>query len=450
MGFKRFSILIGARTALIMLNLLALTFLIFKPGYHAASVMAVLILILQCYSIVKFTARTNAELVRFLEAARHADYSQRFELSGLGAGFAELGKAFADILQGFQSARQQQEEKLRHLKAVIEHVPVPLISIKQTGQLTLWNNAARRLFGKGRIVRIDDLGQFGPEFVFNLTGIKAGERRLVAFQADNMTQQLSVSMTEVIVAKEQEKLFSLQDIQNELDTSQLQAWQDLVKVLTHEIMNSITPVASLAKTAVDLVADTKEQVGEQPEIQSHLDDIASAVNTVARRSEGLMTFVGSYRKLTRLPAPVKTSLKISELFKQVIEITKQDKDSANIEFIYQVEPSELTMDADRAMLEQVLINLVKNAQQATQHVEQASITLNAGLNRRGHVVIDIADNGLGIDDDMKGKIFIPFFTTKKEGSGVGLALTRQVMNSHGGTVKVSTSSTGGALFSLVF
>jgi two-component system nitrogen regulation sensor histidine kinase NtrY len=450
MGFKRFSILIGARTALIMLNLLALTFLIFKPGYHAASVMAVLILILQCYSIVKFTARTNAELVRFLEAARHADYSQRFELSGLGAGFAELGKAFADILQGFQSARQQQEEKLRHLKAVIEHVPVPLISIKQTGQLTLWNNAARRLFGKGRIVRIDDLGQFGPEFVFNLTGIKAGERRLVAFQADNMTQQLSVSMTEVIVAKEQEKLFSLQDIQNELDTSQLQAWQDLVKVLTHEIMNSITPVASLAKTAVDLVADTKEQVGEQPEIQSHLDDIASAVNTVARRSEGLMTFVGSYRKLTRLPAPVKTSLKISELFKQVIEITKQDKDSANIEFAYEVEPSELKMDADRAMLEQVLINLVKNAQQATQHVEQASITLNAGLNRRGHVVIDIADNGLGIDDDMKSKIFIPFFTTKKEGSGVGLALTRQVMNSHGGTVKVSTSSTGGALFSLVF
>lgn len=450
MGFKRFSILIGARTALIMLNLLALTYLIFEPGYHAATVMAVLILILQCYSVVKFTARTNAELVRFLEAAKHADYSQRFELSGLGAGFAELGEAFAGILQGFQSARQQQEEKLRHLKAVIEHVPVPLISIKQSGQLTLWNNAARRLFGKGRIVRIADLAQFGPEFVFNLTGIKAGERRLVAFQADNMAQQLSVSMTEVIVATEQEKLFSLQDIQNELDTSQLQAWQDLVKVLTHEIMNSITPVASLAKTAVDLVADTKDQVGEQPEIQSHLDDIASAVNTVARRSEGLMTFVGSYRKLTRLPAPVKKPLKIAELFKQVVEIIKQDKDSTNIEFAYEVEPSELKMDADRAMLEQVLINLVKNAQQATQHVEQARISLNAGLNRRGHVVIDIADNGFGVDDDMKSKIFIPFFTTKKEGSGVGLALTRQVMNSHGGTVKVATSNTGGALFSLVF
>ena len=388
--------------------------------------------------------------MRFLEAARFADYSQRFDLSGLGAGFAELGEAFADILQRFQLNRQQQEERLRHLKVVVEHVPVPLISIKQSGQLTLWNNAARRLFGSARIVRVEDLDQFGREFVYQLTSIKAGERRLVAFHVDDMAHQLSVSMTDVIVAGEQEKLLSLQDIQNELDASQLQAWQDLVKVLTHEIMNSITPVASLAKTAVDLVADTKHQVGEQPEIQSHLDDIASAVTTVARRSEGLMTFVGSYRKLTSLPALNKTSLRVSELFEQVVKIIEQDEQSARVSFTYQVEPSELKMDADRAMLEQMLINLVKNAQQATQQVEQPTIQLNASLNRRGHVVIDIADNGFGIDDEMKSKIFIPFFTTKKEGSGVGLALTRQVMNAHGGTVKVTTSKDGGALFSLVF
>lgn len=450
MGFNRFSILISVRTVLIMLNLLLLTYLMFKPGYHAATLATILLLIFQCYSIVKFTTRTNAELVRFLEAARFADYSQRFDLSGLGAGFAELGEAFADILQRFQLNRQQQEERLRHLKVVVEHVPVPLISIKQSGQLTLWNNAARRLFGSARIVRVEDLDQFGREFVYQLTSIKAGERRLVAFHVDDMAHQLSVSMTDVIVAGEQEKLLSLQDIQNELDASQLQAWQDLVKVLTHEIMNSITPVASLAKTAVDLVADTKHQVGEQPEIQSHLDDIASAVTTVARRSEGLMTFVGSYRKLTSLPALNKTSLRVSELFEQVVKIIEQDEQSARVSFTYQVEPSELKMDADRAMLEQMLINLVKNAQQATQQVEQPTIQLNASLNRRGHVVIDIADNGFGIDDEMKSKIFIPFFTTKKEGSGVGLALTRQVMNAHGGTVKVTTSKDGGALFSLVF
>jgi nitrogen fixation/metabolism regulation signal transduction histidine kinase len=450
MGFKQFSLLIAVRTILIMLNLLALTYLLFIPGYHAATLALVLLLIWQCFSIVKFIARTNAELVRFLEAARHADYSQRFDLSELGSGFGELGETFSDILQRFQLNRQQQEEKLRHLKAVVEHVPVPLISIKQEGQITLWNNASRRLFGSGRIVRIEDFEQFGDDFAHHLISMKAGEKRLVAFQADDMTHQLSVSATDVIVAAEQEKLISLQDIQNELDASQMQAWQDLVKVLTHEIMNSITPVASLAKTAVDLVADTKQQAGDQPELQTQLDDIASAVTTVARRSEGLTKFVGSYRKLTSLPPPNKTSLQIIEVFKQVMDIAKQDTQSTQVNFTYHVEPSTLRMDADRTMLEQILINLLKNAQQATQNLAHPVITLNAELNRRGHVVIDIADNGHGIDDETQTKIFIPFFTTKKQGSGVGLALTRQVMNAHGGTVKVTTSKAGGALFSLVF
>jgi nitrogen fixation/metabolism regulation signal transduction histidine kinase len=450
MGFKRFSLLIGIRTSLIMLSLLVLTFFLYTPGYHAASIAMVLLIVFQCYSVVKFTARTNAELLRFLEAAKHADYSQRFDLSSLDAGFAELGDAFADILKRFQSARQQQEEKLRHLKAVVEHVPVPLISIQEDEQLTLWNNAARRLFGSAQIVRTQDLHKFGDELVEHLSNMSAGDRRLVAFQVDKMTLQLSVSMTDVIVAGKHEKLYSLQDIQNELDASQMEAWQDLVKVLTHEIMNSITPVTSLARTAVDIVADTKEQAGDQANLQASLNDIAHAVTTVARRSEGLMTFVGSYRKLTSLPQPNKSTFKIHELFEQVLEITKQNSLSANTNFMINVEPSELQMSADKAMLEQILINLLKNALQAAHTKAEPTISITASLNRRGHVVIDVEDNGTGIDKETQNKIFIPFFTTKKDGSGVGLALTKQVMNAHGGIVKMSTASTGGAHFSLVF
>jgi two-component system nitrogen regulation sensor histidine kinase NtrY len=450
MGFNTFSALIGLRTVLIMLTLLGLTYLIFTPGYHAAAIVLALILIFECYSVVKFITRTNAELVRFLDAARHADYSQRFELKGQGAGFSELGDAFADILKRFQNNRQKQEEKFRHIKAVVEHLPVPLISIKQNGSLKLWNNAARRLFGSSRIVTVKDLEQFGSDFVYHLTNIQAGERRLVSFQIDNMAHQLSVSMTDIIVGREQEKLLSLQDIQNELDANQVQAWQDLVRVLTHEIMNSITPVASLAKTAVDLVADTKEQVKDQPDVLEHLNDIASAVQTVARRSDGLMNFVGSYRKLTRLPPPKKVKLKVADCFAQVIEIIKQSDQKRAIQFIVNIEPSELEMSADPAMLEHILINLVKNSQQAMQYTESPTISMLASINRRGHLVIEIADNGPGIEDDVKSKIFVPFFTTKKEGSGVGLALTRQVMNAHGGTVKVANSDTDGALFTLIF
>jgi two-component system nitrogen regulation sensor histidine kinase NtrY len=450
MGFNTFSAVIGLRTVLIMLTLLVLTYLMVTPGYHAATIALMLVLIFECYSMVKFIVRTNAELVRFLEAARYADYSQRFELTALGAGFSELGDAFADILAGFQANRQKQEEKFRHVKAVVEHLPVPLISIKQDSTVKLWNNAARRLFGASRIATVNDLEQFGNDLVFHLTNIKAGERRLVSFQIDNMAHQLSVSMTDIIVGREEEKLLSLQDIQNELDANQLQAWQDLVRVLTHEIMNSITPVASLAKTAVDLVQDTKEQVKDQPDVLEQLSDIASAVQTVARRSDGLMKFVGSYRKLTRLPPPNRANCKVAECFAQVIEISKQADQKCDTQFRVNIEPSELELNADRAMLEQILINVVKNAQQAMQHTDSPIISIFAGINRRGHMVIEIADNGPGIDDDVKSKIFVPFFTTKKDGSGVGLALTRQVMNAHGGSIKVANSETGGALFTLVF
>lgn len=450
MGFSRFSILIGIRTTLIMLNLLVLSYLLLNPGYHAASVATILLLVVQCYGIVKFVSTTNTELVRFFEAAKHADYSQRFDLSRLGSGFVELGDAFSAILSNFQHVRYEREEELKHLKAVIEHVPVPLISIQQEGMITLWNNSARRLFGASRILRIDDLAQFGPEFEHQLTSIKAGERRLVDFKIDGMAHQLSLSMTDVNVAGKHERLLSLQDIQNELDANQMKAWQDLVRVLTHEIMNSITPVASLASTAVDLIDDTKSKVKGQPDVVEALNDVSSAVETVARRSGGLMNFVSSYRKLTSLPKPDKQRFKIKEKFDHVQRISMQNDESNSITYNVNVVPEELELFADLDMLEQILINLLKNAQQAVAKSEQPKIELNAYLNRRGHGVIEVCDNGGGISDDIANKIFVPFFTTKKNGSGVGLALARQVMNGHDGSIHVSPNETSGVTFRLIF
>lgn len=450
MGFSRFSFSIGIRTALIMFNLLVLTYLLLNPGYHAASVAATLVLVAQCYGIVKFVSTTNGELVRFFEAAKNADYSQRFDLSRLGSGFVELGNEFSAILSNFQHARQQREEQLKHLKAVIEHVPVPLISIQQDGMITLWNNSARRLFGVSRILRIDDLSQFGTEFEHQLTTIKAGERRLVDFKVDGMTHQLSLSMTDVHVAGRREKLLSLQDIQNELDASQMKAWQELVRVLTHEIMNSITPVASLAATAVDLIDDTKNKVSGQPDVMEALNDVSSAVETVARRSDGLINFVSSYRKLTSLPKLNKQRFKIKEKFDHVQQISMQNTESHSINYKVNVVPSELELFADQDMLEQILINLVKNAQQALVKSEHPQIELNAYLNRRGHAVLEVSDNGVGIAEDITNKIFIPFFTTKKNGSGVGLALARQIMNGHDGSIHVTPNESGGVTFRLIF
>ena len=450
MGFKKFSILLGGRLVFIMMALLLLTYLYTLPGYLASTVLIFGVVVVLAYEMIRFVSKTNAEITRFLDAARYADFGQRFNFHGLGAGFGELGDTFTDILKRFQDARAGQEEELRHLKALIEHVPAPLISVKAGGQLVLWNNAARRLFGSAHVTRLTDLGQFGAEFEKEVTDLKAGQRRLVTFEVEGIEQRITLAATQIIIGGHVERLISLQDIQSELDAAQLQAWQDLVRVLTHEIMNSITPVASLAKTAVDLVDDVASQVTDNPEVVEELADVKDAVNTVARRSDSLMQFVSSYRRLTRLPPPNKTTIRLDELFEHVAKLAAQHWPDKALSLMIKVDPSELDVQADRDMVEQVLINLLQNAEQALEGRERATVWLSGHLSRRGRVVIEVADNGPGIPADIAKKIFVPFFTTKREGSGVGLALTRQVMIAHGGAVSLAARNGGGAKFSLMF
>ncbi|PKG85136.1 histidine kinase [Colwellia sp. 75C3] len=470
MDFKRFSLLIAMRTILAMLTLIFLTQAVMHEGYHATVLLLTAVLVIQFFEIIRFISKTNAELVRFFDAVRHADFSQRFELKSLGTGFDELGSTFTDILKRIQAVRSNQEAELRHIKAVIEHVPVPLLSIDHKGKITLWNNSVRRLFGTNAVTHIDDMAKFNEDFPKKLQGILAGERTLVNITIDDMEHKLIISATEIITATNRETLLSMQDIQSELALAQLQAWQDLVSVLTHEIMNSITPVASLAKTAVDLVQDVQEKtqtlsaISEEipqklaEELSEELDDVLSAVKTVARRSDGLMQFVTSYRRLTRLPCPNKRTVSVATLFDHVSTLAKQNWQQSDIELTCSIVPQALDIHVDPDMIEQILLNLLLNAEHALAKVDRpieqqnlaSKIMLNAFLNVRGHVVIEVADNGKGIEDENMTQIFVPFFTTKKEGSGVGLALTRQVMLAHNGKVAVRNNSQGGATFSLTF
>lgn len=458
MDFKRFSLLIAIRTILAMLTLIFLTQAVMHEGYHATILLLSVVLIIQFFEITRFISKTNTELVRFFDAVRHADFSQRFELKSLGTGFEELGAIFTDILQRIQNVRSNQEAELRHIKAIIEHVPVPLLSIAPDGKVTLWNNSVRRLFGANAVTHIDDMAQFNEDFPKKLQGILAGERTLVNITIDDMEHKLIISATQITTAIQQETLLSMQDIQSELALAQLQAWQDLVSVLTHEIMNSITPVASLAKTAVDLVEDVQEKTQQLPaitdeareELAEELDDVLGAVKTVARRSDGLMQFVTSYRRLTRLPTPNKKIISIATLFSHVTTLAKHNWQKGNIELTTSIVPHALDIHVDVDMIEQILLNLLLNAEQALAQSLKPRISLHAFLNVRGHVVLEVTDNGKGIEEENMAQIFVPFFTTKKDGSGVGLALTRQVMLAHNGKVTGRNNDQGGATFSLTF
>jgi signal transduction histidine kinase len=314
----------------------------------------------------------------------------------------------------------------------------------------LQNNASRRLFGSSHVTHLRDLRQFGIAFHDAVADAVPGKRELVSFAIEGVEYRLTLATSENIVAGESNRLVSLQDIQNELDDTQSQAWQDLVRVLTHEIMNSITPVTSLAATATDLVSDMLKKSDAGIPIGEDLTDLREAVHTVARRSNSLLQFVHSYRQLKRLAPPEKKRVHIADLFDTVSRLAVAEWPESKAVLSQHVEPGELDVYADRDLLEPVVLNLLRNALQATVYIDKPVLELRGRLNRRGNVVIEVCDNGPGVPDDIAQKIFVPFFTTKPEGSGVGLALARQVMTAHGGFVRVSANDGGGAKFTLTF
>jgi nitrogen fixation/metabolism regulation signal transduction histidine kinase len=438
------------RLLLILFSLTGLSYVLVIQEYYASTMLLVIVVFVQAVELLKFTSKTNSELVRFLEAARYADYGQRFDFQDLGTGFGELGVAFSDILNRFQSVSTYEEKERLHLKALVEHVPVPLLSEYGDGRVTLWNHAARGLFGSESVTRVPDLARFGEKFVEQVTQLGVGERTIVLCEIDGLKQKYSLTASQVIIGGKMEKLMSLQNIQTELEAAQLQAWQDLVRVLTHEVMNSITPVISLAKTTVDLVDDVSDKIAATPELDDDMAKIRNAVQTVACRSDHLTQFIASYRQLTNLPEPDKRSIRLQKLLHGVVTLIMPAWESKDLALMTDIEPDYLEVIVDSGMVEQVLLNLLKNAEDALKNQRNAKVWLLAYRDGLGRIVVEVADNGPGVSIEISEKIFVPFYTTKRQGSGVGLALVRQIMMAHGGSIRLTPREGGGAKFTLFF
>jgi two-component system nitrogen regulation sensor histidine kinase NtrY len=450
MIFKRFLLFLMVRLVFVGLAMALALWLWLRPGMHSATLLALILLTVLVAELWRYVSRTNRDVARFLDAARYADYSQRFDFKKDGSGFDTLGQTFTEIIDRMRERGTDQEARLRGLRALVEHIPVPLMTLHADGSITLQNNAARRLFGAEHVTALRDLRKFGFSFASAVDSAVPGERQLVKFTVEGIEYHLTLAATEIVVASSIERLISLQDIQSELDATQAEAWEDLVRVLTHEIMNSITPVTSLAQTAADVVDDVIEKVSRGEPTADDLDDLRDAVSTVARRSNSLTQFVDSYRQITRLAPPERKRIPIAALFDEVMRLAVAECPQDNISFDSEVAPESLVVYADRDLLEPVLINLLRNAWQAVATVDEPSVRLKARMNRRNNVVIEVADNGPGIAEDVANKVFVPFFTTKEGGSGVGLALARQVMIAHGGFIRLGRNASGGATFSLTF
>lgn len=447
MGSRRFEFNVTVRVALLALSSMLLGVLLVSTDYLATTFLVGVAILIQVGGLLRAVTTTNREISRFLTAIAHSDFSQSFSMRGLGSAFDELGASFTTVLDRFRAARADTERHADYLNALVEHVPVALAAVFPDGRVELLNNAARRLVGYEDVnLRLAEGGTLADA----LRGLKAGDKTLLRTSGGNGPQQLTVVATQLTLGGEARLLVSMQNIGADLEATEVRAWQDLVRVLTHEMMNSLTPVSSLARTAQDALADLKGKVADTPDLADELDDAAQAISTVARRSDGLLRFVERYRQFTQVPQPQTQRLKLREMVDRMGVLMAPAMQERRIGFDAAVTPPGLEIVADPDLLDQVLINLLKNAVEAVGGQDGGAIRLSARLDEAGRAIVQVADNGPGIPPEIADKIFVPFFTTKREGSGVGLSLARQIMLAHGGSIAVETAPGAGTTFTLRF
>jgi nitrogen fixation/metabolism regulation signal transduction histidine kinase len=451
MVFSRFRIAIAWRVILMALTLFLLFLLLEMPRYRFSAFLLAVIFLLEVILLVRFVERTNRKLTRFFESIRYADFSSSFSDPGLGKSFEDLSREFNKVIEVFRKYRTEKEEHYNYLQTVIQHVPIGIIVFRREGKVEVANQAMHRMLKIRNIRFISDLEKLKEELPAALMGLKAGESRLFkVFNGDELLQ-LSMAATEFRMQGDDFILVSMLNISAELDEKEIESWQKMIRVLTHEIMNSITPITSLASTVHDMTVkqeDGKKKLREMDE--EDIESIDSALTTIQNRSKGLLNFVEVYRDLTRIPKPNFRYFRVQELFERCSLLLKPKMEELGIECSGRVFPPDLMITADPDLIDQVMINLMLNAIDAVKEVKDPRISIFATINSSNRVIIDIQDNGTGIMPDIMDKIFMPFFTSKKHGNGIGLSLSRQIMHLHKGSIMVRSKPEEGTVFTLVF
>jgi two-component system nitrogen regulation sensor histidine kinase NtrY len=329
-------------------------------------------------------------------------------------------------------------------------VRIALLCFSPEGEVLLMNQAAKELLNKPYLSRLQALSRTHPQLLEVVEKLQPGERKLVKVLINHELVRLAVQSTEFKLQEQEYKLFSLQNIQSELEEQEIETWQKLIRVLTHEIMNSVTPIISLAEAIHGLLQQDSE-TGHLCDLEEEdVEDIRSGVQTIMGRSKGMLHFVNVYRNLSQIPKPNFSPIKPKQLIEGVQTLLQPELDRRHIALQTHFADPDLIIQGDGELLEQVLINLMKNAMEALESRPDALIQLRVIISRDQRVIIQVEDNGPGISDEFINQIFIPFFTTKKKGSGIGLSLSRQIMRMHRGNLSVQTLQGEGTAFNMVF
>src|SRR6185437_3437154 len=426
MVFKNFRFGLILRVLTLVVTLVALNYVFYKTTWVVTPVMLVLVAISIIISLVRYVDKTNYLVSRFLSSLEFGDFMVKSNFNG-SSSFRELVKAFGVISTGFQKISGEKEIQYHYLQSILDQVDTGIITYSEYGDVMLYNKSASEMLQVPYVQNISDLEKKQQDLYELIYKIQNGEKRTIQIQKGFQPLQLSVSKSVVKLKDKSINIISLNNISSAVNEAEIEAWQKLINVLTHEIMNSITPIVSLS---AGMAALGDNNVSE---------DLKISLKTIESRGRGLMNFVDSYRTLTRIPEPKLQLIKAGELVNNVSGLLKKTMDDNDIDFeaIVKDENSELNIDTEQ--MEQVLINLILNAIEAVKSKEKKSIRLIVQNDPFGKSLIIVNDNGTGIDPELLDKVFVPFFTTKKNGSGIGLSLSKQIVKMHSGNIAVKST-----------
>ncbi len=430
---RRFTLVLAGWAVALFAALAGFVWSVATPDLGAVRLVAGLLVIGAAFGLWQHVARTNKLIAHFVSALRFGDFSTRFDTRD-GAGFGAIGAAFNDAIRTLQGERDRTGEELRFLQALTDDLPVALLTVDDVHGVQPANKAARQLFDRHQGVRPEDFALYGATFAARLAAPRAMAAELLILRLGDVPQRAIVRMAALERLGVRTHAVTVEPVQTAIDTIEMAAQSDLVRVLTHEILNSLTPVVSLAQTAADV-------------LETEPADLATArlaTATLLRRTTGLRTFIDSYRMVARPPAPRTERFAATAFADEIARLFAAEWPA--LRFVPEVD-ARLTLEADPDLLAQALINLVRNAAQAVAPREDGTVWLT--IRREGNAtLIEIADNGPGVPDAIQRDVFLPFFTTRAEGTGVGLNLVRQIAIAHGGSVGVEERAGGGALFRL--
>ncbi len=395
-----------------------------------------LLLIGLTISLISYLNTTNRNIRFFFDSVRNDDSSLSFPTDSHNKTFNELNRSMNKVNLQIRNLKIQNRNQEQYFQILLEHIPTGIITYNDKGFISHVNTPAKRLLSVEVLTHTQQIEQIDRKLFEAIRNIKPTERRLVAMTTNAGDTQLSLKAASFRTNEAELIILSIEDIKNELDEKELESWMKLIRVLTHEIMNSITPITSLSESLSAIYNRDGRPVPPGEVTEKTISTTLQGLNVIREQGRGLKSFVESYRKLTRIPEPERTPFRVADLINRVAVLFNTLENSKKAELTVTVREDDLRIFADQNLISQVLINLMKNALEANENNPEPRITILADTDVNMRPKISVIDNGPGISDENLDKIFIPFYTTRQKGSGIGLSISRQIMRAHGGNLNV--------------